>query len=1127
MKKNKSEMLPGIAEIKKLWQSIPPREWFNLLCEIAPQHKWTMVGQSRIKGCCPYHNDTNPSFFLEFNKGFGKCFGSCEKFVTDLVGLTAKLNNSGYTQALMLLQNRFNLDKIFTTGVDLFNELHVTQEAKKATAIAANKVISEVIRDNPSYLAYCKPAVDYLLETRKLPMETITNLPIGVFAKPEHLLTYVENAQLHPVITQYFEKYQSKGFWGSLMFHYNDSPGTISRFKFRMYDFKHKTFGHDFIYAADKYSTSLGVYGLHKYARRIGANETNAYITEGEFDVLSVMAQQDLNDAPDFMIFGTGGKGGTNINFLAEYGIKTIWVVPDHPAKSGGDAYAVGILSTKQPKQLTHKIFQWPIEVLGLDLDEAVQCNTYKMLTNYLVTQKSSYFMNATPWIISKCNVELENTKHEYANKIEEAEATEKDNLKSELKTHLTEVLLRWFALVQDPADKVSFTNTYTNTEGIDISQLSQVSNAMYSLDTYDGVVHKVHNAFLEHFSFAYYQAKGGENMYSMWVKQKRVLEELKYNDRSIASFIALHVGVSLPDWLDRLMPGNPIYYEGIEDVHTLKAGDQKAQHAARIINHAFSNAMHLAQPKADLSVRSQGIHYADLPAGARRQGFMYFINGKKVFRGVFTEQDVMEWELLENVVDTGILFESLCLGEEWSFVDDVSDLYSGVNVDLLAEYEMLKDITGAWKFQHDDIIQEYMPAYIMSLPIMRACNMVNMTYVTGSSQSGKTSLVHGLLGGTKNHSHKVTPLLESAEFSTNTTSAAFYQSMDGKANLFILDEAEKSSSHNTHQDDNTADLIRILYPISQGGSDILRGGTNKDLRVSYHLHLPVLLAAINMPTDTTFLSRVMIVQTCKEMGRQPPENYIGDKYDDSELDNLRHNITVGLLNKVPSLIRHGQSVSERLMVIGRAKGFVSNRFLNSVLLPITIYDYIGAGKAEVLYGRILEAFKDRLMSIHYTDAKSAIIDACLYMEGIKYQNTTGNFDDVSAKALITNGDYGILNASDSGVYIMVEEFWIVLVWKHLKYTVLRKSPYANWEEAAMREAAIKSKWAMQEVSRETHARVKAALKLKDVKSSLDYTIMDADYLIEKPQAEVRQEVVMPESIVEVLDEPIRKKRKR
>jgi hypothetical protein len=1094
-----------------------------------------MVNHSSIKGCCPYHQENTPSFFLKFNNGFGKCFGQCEKFVTDLISVIAKIRVCSYTEALLFLNTRFGLSGIYADKFERFNDLHLHQEAKKATAIALNSVLSEVIRDDPPYLSYCRPAIDYLINVRKLPMETLPHLPVGVFAKPEHIHTYVQNPMLHPIIDSYFEKYQNTVFWGALVFHYNDSPGTISRFKFRIWDPKISTFGHDFFYVQDQYTSDIGIYGLHKYARRIGANETNAYITEGEFDVLSVMAQQDLNNTPDFMIFATGGKGSTDVNFLSEYGIKTVWVIPDHPAKAGSDAYAIGILNTKpnpKLKPMSFKMFQWPVDIQGMDLDDAVKLNSYKHIYDYLVTQKSAYFMNATPWIINKCNIDLAQAKREYSEQIEEVtDQTEIVNLKDELKTKMTDIMLRWFNIVHDPADRITFTNNYTNTENIDISQLSQVANAMYSLDTYEGVVNKVSTEFMNHFSFAYYQARQGEVMFSIWVKQKRVLEDLKHNDRNLYSFIALHVGCSVSDWFDRMFPGNPIYLEGIEELHSLKAGEQKIQHSRRILDHAFANVLHKAKPRSDLFVRAQGVHYSDLPSEAKRMGHMYFVNGKKVFRGVFPDQDVIEWELLDNVVDSGILFEGLSLSEEWSFVDDVSDLYSGVNVDLQAEYQMIQSITRAWKFQHDDIIQQYLPAYIMSVPVMRAIGQVNMTYITGDSQSGKTSLVHGLLGGTRNHAHKVPVILEAAEFASNVTGAGFYQSVDGKSNLYIIDEAERSSNHTTHQDENIGDVLRLSYGITQGGVDVVRGGVSKDLRVRYNMHLPMMFAAINMPTDTTFLSRVMIIQTAKEMGREPPENYIGDMYDATALAELRKNITIGLLNKVPSIIRHSRIVQDRLAPIGREVGFVSNRFLNSVLIPITVYDYIGVGTAEDLYKEILVAFRDRLKAIHYADFTSDIIDACLYRETIKYQNISGTHDVVSAKALIRNNDYDILNSSDVGVYIMRDHGWLVLVWRQIKHTIFANTEYSRYEESAMRERAAKSKWVEQEITPDVHKLIKETLNLHDVRSPLEYTVLDADYLMDcggtVAAAAVTESLVLPTAKVNELDDPIRKRKKK
>ena len=98
-----------------MWRKVTPQEWLTLLQRINRDGKWSINGHT-IKGCCPYHDDKTPSFFLNFDKCIGKCFGSCGKVVTDLVQLVARLQKSSYVAALTWLNTELNIQEIIGDG---------------------------------------------------------------------------------------------------------------------------------------------------------------------------------------------------------------------------------------------------------------------------------------------------------------------------------------------------------------------------------------------------------------------------------------------------------------------------------------------------------------------------------------------------------------------------------------------------------------------------------------------------------------------------------------------------------------------------------------------------------------------------------------------------------------------------------------------------------------------------------------------------------------------------------------------------------------------------------------------------------------------------------------------------
>jgi hypothetical protein len=1114
--------VPGLEDIKKLWKSVPPGEWLSLLQEIAPDNKWILHGQNQIKGLCPYHDDSDPSFVLTFSRGMGKCFGSCEKVVVDLVSLVSKLRVCSYTEALMFLNSRFGLSMILgektTNALSEYNQI---QEMKKATAVAMRRLMSEVIRDAPPHLKYCFPAVQYFTKARGLPIDTLVHLPIGVFGKPEHIKKHIEDDMLHPLYDKYFETYQSPTYWGCPVFHYNDSPGSISRFKLRKPDPEkmnalpkgtdimslskevlRELYSKVFIYIKDPYKASMGVFGLHYYRRFVGNNDPNIYVTEGEFDVLSVMAGQLTTGRLDFMLIGTGGKGSTNIGFLSDYGIKTAWVVPDHPMKHGDD-YAKGILGDKNnypmtvgSKAVSVKIFTWPHEFQGLDLDDAVQMNGYENVSNFLYHQRLCYFINAVPWVSLKCDHQIEVIKKEFDIKLagldpmSETYSVESSNIQDDRKNKLKEVILSWYNYIKDPTDQQAYIHKYTQAEGLDLEKLEEVNTSMYALDTYEGVAKRMYEETMKFFCPAYRKTKPSGDVVCVWSKVDREIVEIQGTEKNTCDLVAMYAGMPITDWFSSILGNNDVYLTGITG-KPMEDERVKRRNAKEIMNYVWELYLPGVKHLRDLNFLSQGIHYSTLPASARSQGLMYFVNGKYIFRGKFVDIGQIEWDRLDSAVDNGILFDGLTNSDQWSDISDVTELYEANNVDLLDTYRKIRNLVGQWTFKYDETIREYLSAYIMSVPVMAAIGDVNITFIAGDAESGKTSLIYGLLGGRYSNSEALPHIMEASMASTDSTAAALYQEFDGKSILCVIDEVDQNESRSRNQNDRQADLLKNMYSIPMGGCTIKRGGATRDQRERYSLRMPVLMAGTTVPADSIFLSRIFVIYTVKVPGKQ-----IQSDINMEELATLRRNITIGLLPHVPQIAMLRKRLFPQLLQAGGEFATLSSRFLETVATQLAIYEYIGAGKATDLYVEIVKAYRDRLDSIHGTDTQSSLINTCLYGENIKVMNDAGVSDVVSAKSLILGGDITTLNNSECGVYYLPNDEWIVIVWRQVKYTILKHSRFSATDENALYELASKTPFACRDILPEHHEYIRNALGLADVKGRTSYSVIHAGYLI-------------------------------
>jgi len=65
------------------------------------------AGAGRLKGLCPFHNEKTPSFNVDADKGFYKCFG-CGK-AGDLISFVRETEQLGFTEAVEAIGQRFNI----------------------------------------------------------------------------------------------------------------------------------------------------------------------------------------------------------------------------------------------------------------------------------------------------------------------------------------------------------------------------------------------------------------------------------------------------------------------------------------------------------------------------------------------------------------------------------------------------------------------------------------------------------------------------------------------------------------------------------------------------------------------------------------------------------------------------------------------------------------------------------------------------------------------------------------------------------------------------------------------------------------------------------------------------------
>ncbi len=72
------------------------------------------AGGTRLKGLCPFHNEKSPSFHVDPDKGFYKCFG-CGK-AGDVITFVRETEQLGFTEAVEAIGQRFGIEIEYEKG---------------------------------------------------------------------------------------------------------------------------------------------------------------------------------------------------------------------------------------------------------------------------------------------------------------------------------------------------------------------------------------------------------------------------------------------------------------------------------------------------------------------------------------------------------------------------------------------------------------------------------------------------------------------------------------------------------------------------------------------------------------------------------------------------------------------------------------------------------------------------------------------------------------------------------------------------------------------------------------------------------------------------------------------------
>ena len=246
---------------------------------------------SNYKGLCPFHNDSNPSFYVSPSRGTCHCFTCGEG--GDSVGFIMKHEQMNYVEALRWLANRYGIEVQETELTDEQRKEKTEREAMFVVNNWAAEYYSDILYNDVDGRAV---GLQYFRQ-RGFHDDIIKKFRLGFspadkYAMPKKAKEKGYNLEIMEKASLCYK--DSKGemvdrFSGRAMFPWIGVSGNVVAFGGRVLDSRTKGVSQKYVNSSESpiYKKERELYGLFQAKKAIGSEDC-VYMVEGYTDVISM-----------------------------------------------------------------------------------------------------------------------------------------------------------------------------------------------------------------------------------------------------------------------------------------------------------------------------------------------------------------------------------------------------------------------------------------------------------------------------------------------------------------------------------------------------------------------------------------------------------------------------------------------------------------------------------------------------------------------------------------------------------------------------------------------------------------------------------------------------------------------
>lgn len=965
----------------KLWQFLGTENWLALLNKHKGNNQFIGAGPGILKGLCvhPDHHDTAPSFYINVEKGFAKCYGgSCNYYESDPLQLLAYVMGCSKAEALTEIQNQFKPPFIPKKATEILEKQRKNQQMKQEVFRTTRQLMCNALAtpDDPDY-AYATTTLDWLINKRKIPQDVLHTLPIAVMPElgklsDEMIDRYVAKtnawnkmppAQRGPepedystLATEYFMPYvRNTTFQGAVLFPMHVTPREIGKFKLRA---PNRNDSKDITIPDDAFEDSIGLYGLgwEMYKPFLGKGTKNgtAVLTEGEFDVLSLMARWAQSGKVAFPLLGVGGAGGADCieTVLPTAGVATVHLVGDAPDKSGDDVVQKWL---ERIQDMRTQVFDgWDLLAPAKDLDDAAIDPLIgpDKLEEVLFHNDKKTFVPVWRWAYGKAE--------------ESINALGVDDFRARI-----EAAAEHGRYLRNRLERTKFTEEIERQFNLNGSLLRREMSARN--DTEEGFVTRCGDALREMLFVVGTRSVNNVNSTVLYDKKFKRFHTIKLDSESaIVQELTPLIG-ALTRFVDNHV-GRPPFMEWPGETEGLVLKKVMGQ-----LKTYMSNALvDLTEGTHDVMQATrykQGYHSVVTGDG---EACEFIVCGTDIIKITRNEDTGITYSALEGpaykdlVFDVGLM-DNDSKQEAW-YPDGITPqmLRGAGEMSLGRLYDDLVTMySTAYRFRNHDITSELLAALMLIYPIMDVFKKPIVLFVSGDTSSGKTSL----LSSFSNLGYEGIRLLFASQGADTFTAAGVAGMMDSDSRLLALDEFEGGDTERGMHASKISEMIRPLVSGQATRTKARPDGSS----VSQSFRLPIILAAIQGAERPQDLNRMLSIEMKKQEFKVDPMSLIGEMFSDKRWDEMRQGINLGMYAHAPRLREMEKEVSNEFQSIQKELGVKMEwRLASSLFAPMALLKYMGRDYKD-FFRRYVEENKYTISRVTTVSETSSVLTSIMH----------------------------------------------------------------------------------------------------------------------------------------------------